>query len=296
MQSVTSLSPEREAVRAANVGGSEIAALFNLHPHLTAFELWMQKSGHLPLADLSGNSRVEAGIFMEPAIAAWVQHRTGWNVRKVEAYAQHPTVAGMGASPDYEADGHPTREGVGTVQIKNVDAIQFLSWVDSKPPLTFLLQVQHEIACGGYEWGALAVCIGGNRLEVFEYNRHAKTIARIEAAVTEFWRTVREGIEPVPDFERDLETIQALYSSADSEKVVDLTASAAFADACARYVAASEEIRAKRRDRDAAKAELLTLIQDAAVAIGAGFKLSASNNKAGTRVFRCSADKPKREG
>jgi predicted phage-related endonuclease len=292
---VTSLSPDRAALRARNVGASEVASLFGLSTHTTEFELWMRKAGRLPDVDLSGNDRVEAGIFLEPGIAAWIGHRTGWKLRKVHRYCQHPAVPGMGASPDYEVVGHP--KGRGTLQIKNVDSLVFRDWPDGQPPMAFQLQVQHEMACGGYAWGALGVVVGGNKPEVFEYDRHEAAIAKIEARVAEFWRSVHEGIEPKPDFQRDLEAIQALYSTANLGKVVDLSADAAFADACTRYDAASAREKAATKEKEAAKAEILMTIQDAALALTQGFKVSTWNvaeseavvRRSSHRGFRCSA-------
>lgn len=299
----TTLSPEIQELRKSHVGASEVAALFGLHPHLTAFELWHRKAGKLPEDDLSGNSRVEAGIFMESGIAAWVKHRTGWPIEKVTRYCQHPTVPGMGASPDYEYRDPESGELV-TVQVKNVDALVFRDW-QGVAPMMYQLQVQHEIACGPYDRGVLAVCYGGNELELFHFDRHAPSIAKLEAAVVEFWRSIDAGEAPDPDFGRDLETLQSLYSATEAGKVVDLTGDPAFADACSRYIAAGAAAKAAEEAKDAAKAEILTYLQDASVAVADGFKVSSSNveekeityTRKAYRTFRCtdlSADRPKK--
>lgn len=323
---VTTLSAERAAKRAQNVGASEVAALFGLHPHLTRFELWHRKAGNLEAEDLSGNARVFWGVMLEEAIGKGIAAEKGWKLRKVEEYVEHPTVAGMGSSPDFEILDHP--RGRGTCQVKNVDAEVFRRWEDGEPPMVYQLQVQHEIACGGYAWGALACLVGGNRLEVFEYAPHATSIARIEKAVAEFWQSVREENPPEPDFDRDLETLREIYRATDAGKVLDLSLgrladalpegeeespadvaarvrALAFADACRRYSVAGAEKKAAEQAQDAAKAELLTLIEDAAVAVGEGFKVStwpvASAEVSftrsafrGMRVTDISADRPKK--
>lgn len=292
---VTSLSPDRAALRARHVGASEVAALFGLNPHLSRFELWHRKAGNLPEVDLSGNDRVEAGIYLEPAIAAWISHRTGWKIRKVRRYCQHPTIAGMGASPDYEIIGHP--KGRATLQIKNVDALVYRDWIDGRPPMAYQLQVQHEIACDGYAWGALGVVVGGNRPLTFEYDRHPGAIAKIEAAVTEFWRTIHEGIEPDPNFEQDLQAIESLYATAELGKVADLTGNEAFSAACLRYVSAAKRESEAKKEKDTAKAEILSAQQDAELAFADGFKVSTWNvsecsmsyTRSAYRGFKCSA-------
>lgn len=332
---VTTLSPERIAERSTHVGASEVAALFGRHPYLTEFELWHLKAGNLPADDLTSSDRVFWGVILENAIGAGIAAKTGWKLRKVTEYVKHATIAGMGSSPDFETVDHP--RGRGTVQVKNVDAQVFRSWEDGKPPMVYQLQVQHEIACGGYDWGVLACLVGGNQLELFDYEPHPGSIARIEAAVTKFWESVRAGVPPQPDFQRDLETLRGLYSATESGKVLDLSSAGvapacddpgaqdeakdpdveaaeaeqlrragAFAKACASYVSASAEIKAATEIKEAAQAEILTLIEDAAVAIGDGFKVSTwpvasgevSYTRAayrGMRVSDLSADKPARK-
>jgi len=313
---VTSLSPERAALRARNVGASEAAALFGLHPYLTKFRLWNLKAGRIPADDLADNERVEAGIFMEPSIAAWVKHRTGWPLTKVERYCEHPTVKGMGCSPDYEFVDPATGELV-TVQIKNVDAIVFAKWEDG-PPMVYQLQVQHEIACGPYARGVLAVNVGGNRLELFRYDPHAGSIARLEKEVADFWRTVEADEMPDPDFSQDLDTIESIYSltepgdvrdlslaSVDPEDPETLRRAIAFADACRRQKDGAAQEKAGKELKDAAKAEILTLIDTAAAALTDGFKVSTWNVAEcpmsytrsayrGMKVTELSADKPKK--
>lgn len=92
--------------RRRHVGGSEVAALFGEHPHLTKFELWHRKAGSLPDPDLTDNERVFWGQTLEPAIAMGVAKVTGWNIRKVRRYIAHPTVPGFGGSLDYEVVAH----------------------------------------------------------------------------------------------------------------------------------------------------------------------------------------------
>src|SRR5690606_1735645 len=224
---VTGFTTEHAAARHKVVGASEVAALFGLSPFVTLYELWHRKAGDLPEVDLSDNERVFWGTVLEPAIADGIATQTGWRMGLYRGHVQHATVEGMGCSPDCWVD-HPER-GDGLVQIKNVDAIVFAKWPRGEsgavePPMQYQLQVQHELACTGKSWGALAVLVGGNRLEIFEYSRHEGVIARIEAEVTKFWQSIRDGAEPQPDFARDLETIRALYGTALEGEVVDLSA------------------------------------------------------------------------
>src|SRR6478752_4443420 len=50
---VAARPPKLQDVRARHVGSSEAAALFNLSPDVTRFELYLRKRGELPERDLS---------------------------------------------------------------------------------------------------------------------------------------------------------------------------------------------------------------------------------------------------
>lgn len=275
VHAITTLSEEQRARRSAHVGASEVAALFDLHPFLTRFELWHKKAGNLPEVDLSDNDRVFWGTVLEPAIAVGIAEKTGWSLSKFEAYCPHPTVAGMGCSPDYKVDG--SERGPGLVQIKNIDGLVFRDWEDKKPPIYYELQLQHELACSQFTWGALGVLVGGNDLRVFDYGRHESAIARIEREVAAFWETVRAGEEPKPDFETDLDTLQVLHGYAQPGSVVDLAADLHLDELCQAYKAAGADEKAACERKDAAKAEILTLIGEAELAFSNSFRVNAKN-------------------
>lgn len=278
---------EHAKARSQVIGASEVAALFGLSPYSTRFELWHRKAGNLAEVDLSDVDRVQAGLFLEPAIAAWVAHKTGRTLHKVPGHIRHPSVRGMGCSPDYMFDAtDEDPRGSGICQIKNVDALIFAKWDRGEsgavePPMNYQLQVQHEIACTGVEWGALACLVGGNRLEIFEYARHEGVIARIESAVAEFWASVERGEEPEPDFARDLATIRDLYSTTTAGEVLDLSSQARVPELCAIYQQAGAEAKAISDRRDAAKAELLTLIGPAEKVFAGDYTISAKVVKGG---------------
>lgn len=208
------------------------------------YALYWRKRGRLPEGVGRGveDERIFWGQELEPAIARGFAKMTGWRVQKVRRYIQNPRVPGMGASADYEVVAH--EDGPGFVEIKAVDRTIFLDWPESRrpellemeevdgtwtwrpprhePPLNFQLQLQHQLACTSRAWGALAVLIGGNTLQPYRFLRHEGTINRIEEAVTEFWRRVREDDPPPVDWDVDAATVCALHSAVDAGKVVDL--------------------------------------------------------------------------
>lgn len=260
-------------LRAKHVGGSESPALFGEHPNLTPFELFHRKKGTIPEPDLSDNDRVFFGSLLEPAIAAGVSKKNPeWTVRKVRRYLSNPEV-GTGGSADYEILGIPSR-GPGILEIKCADWIVVKNWEDGLPPLRYELQIQHYLSLTGWSWGCMAVLVGGNELRMFEYERRPSTIAIIEAKVAEFWQSIRENREPKPDFGQDGATISSLYGSTVAGKMVDFSSSNRLPELLAEYEQAAAQEKAGKSAREAAKAEILTIIGDTELALCGQSKIS----------------------
>src|SRR5688500_15924076 len=97
------------ALRDMHIGGSDIASLFNiwrladksevvlhvyeappegaefvecLSPYTSSFRIWQEKSGRLK-PDFAESERMQAGKFLEPALAAWAGSKwPDWKLRK----------------------------------------------------------------------------------------------------------------------------------------------------------------------------------------------------------------------
>lgn len=300
-QHITTIQVEGEAhwhrLRAAHVGGSEVAALFDESPHMTRFELWHHKVGNIERKDLSGVERVFWGQTLEPAIAKGVAEVTGWQIRNVHRYFSMESV-GLGGSLDYEIVAH--ERGPGVLEIKTVDRLQYMNWDEGEPPIHYLLQMQSYLALTGRQWGAFGILIGGNELKIIEYERREKTIDLIISETSDFWQSVRERREPKPNFELDAGTVSKLYGTG-TDKALDLRGNNHLASLCAAYSDAGERARVASKEKDAAKAEILTLIGDAGKVLCDGFSISAktvaekemSYMRPAYRNFRVTAKKEK---
>lgn len=211
------------ALREQNIGGSEAAALFSnwivdgksrvfhayedipdtayyagsCSPYSTAYKLFLNKTGQL-MPDDFNSERMQAGTYLEPAIADWARSKFDMKLRKVRRYHLHPEVKGWGASVDYEVHG----PGMDPVEIKNVDGIiAKRDWVIEgdeviSTPLHISLQIQHYIAARSAERGWIIANIGGNHLVRGEVKRHEPTIKRLEEAIPKFWEAVNAKVAP----------------------------------------------------------------------------------------------------
>lgn len=243
------LTEQQRKARGETIGGSEIASLFYVwrdqqgrtiyrhmfeppipgaEPvgcvgrHTTGYRLLQIKAGRLDPDDLDEVERVQAGNYMEPAIAAWAQDKFELPIRQVRRYLEGP-VLGMGASLDYEmAKGERA-----PVEIKNVDGLIFRDLWEADgeeiiaPPIDITLQVQHQIACANTSHGWIVACVGGNRLVRGRIERHQPTIDKITEAVGVFWQGVAAGDDPIAL--ADYDTVSDLYLAAEKGSEIDLS-------------------------------------------------------------------------
>lgn len=290
------------SVRESFVGGSEIASLFYayqlpdgsevvrhayeeqpldatplgcLSNFRSATGLYNEKAGLVMPEDFS-SERVDAGRFIEPALAEWSKKKWGWPIRKVRRYLSHETVDGWGASLDYEIHGDG-ETGV-PVEFKNIDWLVFQrEWVcDGEeiiaPPLKYSLQLQHQMGGTGADHGWIVVCVGGNELKRGRIARHEPTQARIAEAVSAFWAGVRSETAPIAV--ADYGAVAKAFAEGDKALALDLTEDESFPDLCSRYVRRKADLDAIEKDVERLKGQIAIRLGEATKAKTRGYRLS----------------------
>jgi putative phage-type endonuclease len=261
-------------LRKQDVTSTETAALFGISPYMTAFELWHRKHDNLDV-EFQMNDRVVWGQRLQDSIAAGIFADQGWIGHKKTEYMRDPDLR-MGASFDFEFM-HIDGEGQ-LLEIKNVDSLVFKEgWIvegeDVQAPPHLELQVQQQLALTGYKAAWLGALIGGNRVVLIRRIPDPVVIESIKSRIKAFWTSIQNDTEPKPDFGRDSDFIARLYSFAEPGKVFnadDRVNKLAFA-----YKRAAEEAKAAEEKKDAARAEILTLIADAEKVVGETFSINA---------------------
>src|SRR4051812_6258014 len=106
--------------RAGYIGASEIAALFNLSPYNTRWDLWSREAKGRALAE-PDDERLRWGSLLQDDILAEVAHRMKWSIEPNagDAFVTHPGGLQLGATVDAWVRDH--EEGPGLVECKNVD-------------------------------------------------------------------------------------------------------------------------------------------------------------------------------
>ena len=258
-------------LRSKHIGASEVAALFDMSPFTTLWQLWMEKSGKLPPEDLSDNKSVQAGTFLESGIANWAAHRWDMKIEKVVDYYTADDCPGMGASLDFQTDGgHP-------VEIKwsaRGDGWEYEGDTITCAPDNYVLQVLHQMACTGAEYGWL-IALLRNEPRRMKIPRSEDVISKIKSHVGAFWDSVACWAEPPVDFDRDGDAVVRLLDFVPMSEVTLTTEHAHLFQTYLENAAIEKEAKAKK---DAAKTELLTL------SIEAMGKMNTSQEKA---VVKC---------
>lgn len=260
--------------RAAHVGASEVAALFDCSPYLTRFELWHRKKGSIATPEFNAlhdgtpeDERIYWGVRLEAAIIEAAKERYGYVDRDQLDHLSNGN--GLGGHPDRRVI-CPQR-GPGILEIKMADWLVRKQWGD-EPPAHYLIQSQTYQGLDGVTWGDVLVLVGGNRLERFCYDFRPKIYAEIERRVEAFWQSIAANNPPPADYTRDLDTITDLYREG-TEDVVDLTTDNLAHEAAAAFLFAKEaRLEAEKRE-DAAKAELLDKLGTAGAAMLNGFTI-----------------------
>ena len=208
------------AERQGGVGGSDAAAALGKSPWKSRFQLWSEKVGLVEPPDLSENEAVEWGLRLEGPIAIAYRERSGRRVEIEPRYTirHHAEYDWLLASLDatQEAEDKP---GVGTLQIKTASAWNDDDWKDEPPPY-YQIQLQHEMAAAGLQWGTLCVLIGGQKMRWFDQPRNETFIEAMIDQEQAFWLLVKSETAPEVDgSEETARILKALYPIDNGESV-----------------------------------------------------------------------------
>lgn len=283
---IETLEPKSEQdwldMRKQDVTSTEVAALFGCSPYITAFELWHRKHDNLSVI-LEQNERMKWGNRLQDAIAAGIAEDQYWKIRRMTEYIHDPELK-LGASFDFEfTPTNPPPGGskeAGILEIKNVDGLAFRDgWIvegdNVEAPPHIEIQVQTQLALKGSNRNVIGALIGGNRLVLIEREPDPAVIAQIKDRVRKFWASIAANQPPAPDFQRDAEFISKLYGYSEPGKVLAAEGNVKILSLALQYKEAGEKERAAGLAKDAAKAELLTMIGTAEKVTGQGFSISA---------------------
>jgi hypothetical protein len=220
------------AIRGTTIGASEIAALFGVHPFLTAFELWHLKAGLLG-GDTAETGPLRRGRMLEQVAVQFLQEeRPDWTVTANPMPGGQffrDLSLGLSATPDAFIRDPERRGQRGICQIKSVESSAFRTkWKaedgEIETPVYVALQAIQEAFLTGADFAVTTPLVVGHGIEmpILEVPMHAGIVEQIKARAAAFWASIRAGRPPEPDYAADGGTIAALYAD-DNGMEVDLT-------------------------------------------------------------------------
>ena len=183
-------------VRRSGLGGSDCAVVFGLNPYRTPFQLYLEKVGEVPPADLSDNEAVYWGTALEDLVAQRYAERMEVRVRRNNRTLRHQHYPFMMAHLDREVVGQDV-----ILECKTAGEYMSGQWGEeftSQVPPHYLLQCLHYLVVTGKPECHLAVLIGGNkhRIYVIKACDFVQEITMIPITLERFWQRVIDRDPP----------------------------------------------------------------------------------------------------
>tara|TARA_R100000687_G_C6443911_1_gene161914 strand:+ start:529 stop:1479 length:951 start_codon:yes stop_codon:yes gene_type:complete len=265
--------------RLLDVTSTEVSALFNLNPYQTEFELYHQKKDKL-VVNIDDNERMAWGRRLEDSIALEFADRNKFKVEQFDVYMRNPDTR-MGSSFDYKI---VSEEEPMILEIKNVDALAYRkNWIEHdeyniEPPEHIALQLQHQLEITGYNVGYIVALVGGNTMKVVKSKRDPEIGKLLKEKVKNFWKKIQSGTEPNPDYTKDAQYIMKnLCNQADASLI--LNADEDMDKLIDEYNIVNKEYASLSKTRDAIKAQILDLSQNASKIISVNGTISCGMSK-----------------
>ena len=205
--------------RKQGIGGSEAAAVLGISPWVSPLTLYLRKLGMMPEQDSS--ERMQWGLDLEDAVAAYYERETGRKLYSPKPFTIFKCMKNefMQCTIDRLIEQFDNR-GPGVVQIKTAGPGQLGDWQE-EIPLYYQVQIQHEMAVMGYEWGSLAVFFGDYKGLIVDVNRNDRFVEILIEQEGKFWQRIQnQDPPPVDDSESSKEALHHQYGQDSGESIL----------------------------------------------------------------------------
>jgi predicted phage-related endonuclease len=243
----------RQDISASRIGG----LLPGVHPYVTAYQLFAEKTGRIVPEDDIDTPTTARGRVTETVGAQFTAEQLPGAQITVNGmeYWRDPHRR-IGATPDLLVEDD---RGLGVVELKCIEpSVYARTWRDHEPPTWIRLQALTQARLTGATWAAIgALRIGyGVEFDLIPVPLDDGEWTALLADVAAFWRMVSINTPPAPDFGRDAGTIAALNATVDGS-AIDLSDDP---ELCAAVIE-RERLKRASKEFDARCTELEGLIR-----------------------------------
>ena len=274
------LTDQQKEMRKNGLGATDCAAVMGLSPYRTPYELWMIKTGRMEEEAILNDDRLRLRHAHEETIANEYAHRNNVSLRRVNQTVYHKRLPFMLCHLDRVITGKRK-----IVECKSSSGFLRSTWGENgsdEAPIHYLLQVQHQLACSGYDDADIAALIDIDDYRIYPTPRNEKIIQKIEDACEKFWNeNVLADIPPPPTTRGDLKLMYPLNNGKfieGSYEIIDLL------DHVNRIKTNQKQLEV---NREKVEKEIIQFIADNdGIKVGEDILATFQANKNGTRVLR----------
>ena len=267
--------------RKKGITGTDAGAICGLNPYSSAFQIYQDKiTDEIEEFD---NESMRQGRDLEEYVARRFSEESGLKVRRANAIFQNEENPFMLADFDRLIVGQKAG-----LECKTVSPYSSDKWNDGNIPLHYQMQVQHYLAVSGFDCWYIAAVIFGREFLIRKIERDEELINYLIDIERGFWyNNVLAGIMPEPDGSDNCsEMIAKMYFKGQENKTIKLSGYKEILD---RRADLDKLIKKMEKEKKEIDQKIKMEMQDATVALEAGYKISWSNfeqNKLDTKKLK----------
>ena len=267
--------------RKKGITGTDAGAICGLNPYSSAFQIYQDKiTDEIEEFD---NESMRQGRDLEEYVARRFSEETGLKVRRAKAIFQNEENPFMLSDFDRLIVGQKAG-----LECKTVSPYSSDKWNDGNIPLHYQMQVQHYLAVSGFDCWYIAAVVFGREFLIRKIERDEELINYLIDIERGFWyNNVLAGIMPEPDGSDNCsEMIAKMYFKGQENKTINLSGYKEILD---RRADLDKLIKKMEKEKKEIDQKIKMEMQDATVALEAGYKISWSNfeqNKLDTKKLK----------
>lgn len=274
------LTEQNQINRKKGLGATDCAAVMGMSPYKTPYELWMIKTGRMEEEAILDEKRLRLRHAHEETIAQEYAIQKNVKLEKMEDTIFHKDLPFMLCHLDRVVSGQRK-----IVECKSASGFMRNMWGmggSDEAPLHYILQVQHQLACSGYDDADIAALIDIDDYRIYPMPRNEKIIEKIEYECEKFWhKNVLADVPPPPTCRNDLKLMYPANNGKFIEATLDVMS------VINVFNNFKTDIKNLESEKEKVEKEIIEFIADHdGIKLGDDVIATFQANKNGTRVLR----------